>query len=189
MTATTTPVPAPSGAETRTEDPATAANAGGRLRSSRLPTVLLTAALVAALALSGWLLLERREAGQVATAREEATAQARVAAVALTSYDHATLARDFDAVRDLAVDPFASQFEKASRTLTEVLEKYEGTADGKVVRAAVSSADEGRVQVLLFVDQTVTSAMQEQPRVDRNRIAMTLVRTDDGWRVSEAELL
>ncbi len=161
----------------------------GRLPRPGLVTVLLSAALAGALALAGWLLLEMRETHAVEAARTEATAQARIAAVALTSYDYKSLDDDFDAVRRLATDPFASQFDKASETLTDVLEKYQGTAKGKVVRAAVSSADEDRVEVLLFVDQTVTSSMQQRPRVDRNRIAMTLVRTDDGWRVSEADLL
>ena len=161
----------------------------GRLPRPGLVTVLLSAALAGALALAGWLLLERRETHAVEAARTEATAQARIAAVALTSYDYKSLDDDFDAVRRLATDPLASQFDKASETLTDVLEKYQGTAKGKVVRAAVSSADGDRVEVLLFVDQTVTSSMQQRPRVDRNRIAMTLVRTDDGWRVSEADLL
>lgn len=160
-----------------------------RLRRPQLSTVVLSTALVAALALAGWLYLDKRENDAVAGARVEAVAQARTAAVALTSYDHESLREDFDAVRDLATDPFASQFDKASERLTAVLEKYEGTAQGKVVRAAVSSAARDRVEVLLFVDQTVTSSLQQQPRVDRNRIAMTLVRTDAGWRVSEAELL
>ena len=167
---------------------------GPRLRLPRVPrprpaTLLLSAALVAALALAGWLLLEKRSDDAVAAARTEAVAQARTAAVALTSYDHRTLRKDFDAVRDLATAPFETQFDKASERLTDVLEKYQGMAQGKVVRAAVSSADENRVEVLLFVDQTVTSSLQQRPRVDRNRIAMTLVRTQDGWRVSEAELL
>lgn len=155
----------------------------------RPTTLLLSIALVAALVLAGWLFQQKRQDDAVAAARTEATAQARTAAVALTSYDHKTLRKDFDAVRDLATDPFASQFDKASQRLTAVLEKYQGTAHGKVVRAAVSSADTDRVEVLLFVDQTVTSSLQQQPRVDRNRIAMTMVRTRDGWRVSEAELL
>jgi Mce-associated membrane protein len=173
------------------DDPGEATGAGrlGRLPRPRRVTVLLAAALVASLVTSGWLFLAKRTADAVDASRSDATAQARTAAVALTSYDYRTLGEDFDAVRELAVDPFAAQFDEASRTLTDVLEKYEGTAEGEVVRAAVSSADEDRVQVLLFVDQTVTSSLQDRPRTDRNRIAMTMVRTDEGWRVSEAELL
>jgi Mce-associated membrane protein len=155
----------------------------------RLATLLLSTALVASLSLAGWLFHQKQEADALVSARQEATAQARTAAVALTSYDHTTLRKDFGAVRALATDPFASQFAKASARLTEVLEKYQGTAQGKVIRAAASTGDANRVEVLLFVDQTVTSSLQERPRVDRNRIAMTMVRTPDGWRVSEAELL
>jgi Mce-associated membrane protein len=150
---------------------------------------LLAVALAASLAAGGWLLLERREAHRLESAHDGALAQARESAEALTTYHHERLDEDFAAVQDGAVDPFAEQFEKAGASLRKVLEQYDGTASGKVVRAAVVSGDEDRAEVILFVDQTVTSAMQKKPRLDRNRIAMTMVHTDDGWKVSEAELL
>ncbi len=42
---------------------------------------------------------------------------------------------------------------------------------------------------LLFVDQTTTSTRLEGPKVDLNRVRMTLVEQDGKWLVSELDAL
>jgi Mce-associated membrane protein len=43
--------------------------------------------------------------------------------------------------------------------------------------------------VVVFVDQSITNATLPQPRVDRNRVIMTLVPRDGRWLVSKLELM
>ncbi len=54
--------------------------------------------------------------------------------------------------------------------------------------AAVRSASTDEVVVLLFVDQTITNATVPAPRLDRNRVVMTLTPHDGRWLVGSLEL-
>jgi Mce-associated membrane protein len=53
-----------------------------------------------------------------------------------------------------------------------------------VVRASAN-----RVVVLLFVNQTTTSTRLDGPKVDLNRVRMTLDRVDGTWLVSDVDAL
>lgn len=157
---------------------------------SRAVRVLAAVALAVSLTANGWLVLEHREAAALERARDEALAQGTETVLALTSYDADTLDQDFAAVLDGSVDPFRSQFEAAGEHLRKVIERHDGRAVSELVRAGVGEATEDRVELVLLVDQVVESDRQRRPRTDRNRIAVTMVRTDAGdWRVSEAALL
>jgi Mce-associated membrane protein len=43
--------------------------------------------------------------------------------------------------------------------------------------------------VLVFLDQESRNKLRTTPRVDRNRVALTLVRTNGHWLVSEVAVL
>jgi Mce-associated membrane protein len=45
------------------------------------------------------------------------------------------------------------------------------------------------VEVLLFVDQSITNAVRSEPRLDRNRIQMTMERIDERWLASRVDLI
>ena len=55
---------------------------------------------------------------------------------------------------------------------------------GGAPAASVVSASPDRVVVLLFVNQVTQSTQVSGPRVDLNRVRMTLTRTSEGWKVS-----
>jgi Mce-associated membrane protein len=57
------------------------------------------------------------------------------------------------------------------------------------VSAAVKSATKTKVEVLLFVDQSITNAAISSPRIDRNRIDMTMDLIDGRWLASKVEIL
>ena len=46
-----------------------------------------------------------------------------------------------------------------------------------------------KVEVLLFVDQSITNANNPSPRIDRNRIDMTMEKVGDRWLASRVEIL
>jgi Mce-associated membrane protein len=44
------------------------------------------------------------------------------------------------------------------------------------------------VEVLLFVDQSITNAVNPEPRIDRNRVEMTMELVDNRWLASKLEI-
>ena len=53
----------------------------------------------------------------------------------------------------------------------------------------MQSASRDRVEVLLFVDQTTVRTGLEQPRVEQNRVRLTLDDVDGRWLVSGLDAL
>jgi Mce-associated membrane protein len=83
-------------------------------------------------------------------------------------------------------DDYAETTEEVVRpTALEV----KAVVTAEVVSSSVVRADENRVVLLLFVDQTTTSTRLEGPKVDLNRVRMTLSRTGGQWLVSGVDAL
>ncbi|MFF4759898.1 hypothetical protein [Streptomyces sp. NPDC001292] len=156
--------------------------------------VVLVAALVAA-AVLGWRYRQGRQAEQ---ARDEALAAARKAAPVVLSYDYRHLDRDFSRARALLTGHFRDQYGKTTKAVVApTATKYHGVvkatvatpADGGAPTVSVVSATTDRVVVLLFVNQVTQSTQVPEPRLDLNRVRMTLTRTSDGWKVSGVDAL
>lgn len=45
-----------------------------------------------------------------------------------------------------------------------------------------------KVEVLLFVDQSVTNTLVPEPRLDRSRVVMTMELVDGRWLASQVDL-
>ncbi|MFD4974187.1 hypothetical protein [Streptomyces sp. NPDC058424] len=156
--------------------------------------VFLVAALVAA-AVLGWQYRQGRQAEQ---ARDEALAAARKAAPVVLSYDYRHLDRDFSRARALLAGHFRDQYGKTTKAaVAPTATKYHGVvkatvatpADGGAPTVSVVSATTDRAVVLLFVNQVTRSTQVPEPRLDLNRVRMTLTRTSDGWKVSGIDAL
>ncbi|MFE5187632.1 hypothetical protein [Streptomyces sp. NPDC056628] len=156
--------------------------------------VVLVAALVAA-AVLGWQYRQGRQAEQ---ARGEALAAARKAAPVVLSYDYRHLDRDFSRARALLTGHFRDQYGKTTKAVVApTATKYHGVvkatvatpADGGAPAVSVVSATPDRAVVLLFVNQLTRSTQVPAPRLDLNRVRMTLTRTSDGWKVSGVDAL
>ncbi|MET9426455.1 MULTISPECIES: hypothetical protein [unclassified Streptomyces] len=131
-------------------------------------------------------------------ARAEAAEAAREAAPVVLSYDHRRLEKDFAAARARLTGAFRDEYR---RTTTSVVaptaKKYRGVVKASVVEppdggapaVSVVSASPDRAVVLLFVNQVTTSTQVPGPRVDLNRVRMTLTRTSEGWKVSAVDAL
>ncbi|MDF3300657.1 hypothetical protein [Streptomyces tropicalis] len=156
--------------------------------------VVLVAALVA-VAVLGWQYRQERQAEQ---ARDEALAAARKAAPVVLSYDYRHLDRDFARARALLTGHFRDQYGKTTKAVVApTATKYHGVVkavvaaptDGGAPAVSVVSAAPDRAVVLLFVNQVTRSTQVAQPRLDLNRVRMTLTRTPDGWKVSGVDAL
>jgi Mce-associated membrane protein len=153
--------------------------------------VLLGIAVVVALALTaGLLLLKARGEDRVDQARSQARAAAERHAVTLLSYDHRHLDKDFAAAKKVLTGGFADDYASTTeKVVRPSAEQVKAVVTAQVASSSVVRAAENRVVVLLFVDQTTTSTRLEGPRVDLNRVRMTLDRTGGQWLVSAVDAL
>ena len=113
--------------------------------------------------------------------------------------DYALILTTMDATKDIdehyrrAVDGATGEFKDAysegATQFKQVLIDNKASGMGIVVSAAVKNATADKVEVLLFVDQSITNAVSPSPRIDRNRIDMTMQRVDGRWLASQVEIL
>ncbi|MEV7381520.1 hypothetical protein [Streptomyces lydicus] len=167
-------------------------------RISGAATAVLAALVVAglvAVAMLGW---EYREDQRTQEARAEALAVARRAAPEILSYDYRHLDRDFAKARAHLTGSFAGEYRTTTtKAVAPTAEKYHGVVTATVAKppaggapaASVVSAAPEKVIVLLFMNQVTNSTQVSGPRLDLNRVRMTLVDTSGGWKVSALDAL
>ncbi|AHH17757.1 hypothetical protein NONO_c29700 [Nocardia nova SH22a] len=154
----------------------------------RIATGAVLVIAVAAIVLStvfGWKLHQRNE---IQSASDAALAAARAYALTLTTVDSGNLDGNFKAVLDGATGDFKDMYSRSSGRLRQLLLDNKATGKGTVLDAAVKSATTSKVEVLLFVDQTVTNSAAPDARVDRSRVQMTMELVGDRWLASEVTL-
>ncbi|MER6732387.1 hypothetical protein [Streptomyces puniciscabiei] len=164
----------------------------------RVLTAVLGVVLVAGLVVAAVLGWQYREGRQAEQARGAALAAARKAAPVVLSYDYRHLDRDFARARALLTGHFRDQYGRTTKTVVApTATKYHGVvkatvatpADGGAPAVSVVSAAPDRAVVLLFVNQVTESTQVAEPRLDLNRVRMTLTRTSGGWKVSGVDAL
>jgi Mce-associated membrane protein len=141
--------------------------------------------VVAVAAWEGWLLYQQH---QQDVAAEQALDAATKYAVVLTSIDTNALDQNFTEVLDGSTGEFKDMYAKSSTQLRQLLVDNKAAAHGTVLDAAVKSATTDKVEVLLFVDQSVSNLAVPDPRIDRSRIKMTMEKVDGRWLASKVEL-
>ncbi len=163
---------------------------GRRRRLPRVPLRGLVAAVVVAVLLVGWLALRLRDDRAATVAREEAVAAARLHAPEILSYDYRHLDQDFAKAQADLTGKFKEDYARTTITVVKpVAVDNKAVVEARVVAASTIWARPGEAQVLLFVNQQTTTAKTKGPRVDLNRVRMTLEKTKRGWLVSNVEAL
>ena len=172
-------------AEAATDD--TKAEDRPRWTKRALPWVAAVAVgvVVAVAAWEGWLLYQQHEKD---VAAEQALDAATKYAVVLTSIDTNALDQNFDEVLNGSTGEFKDMYTKSSTQLRQLLVDNKAAAHGVVIDAAVKSVTTDKVEVLLFVDQSVSNLAAPDPRIDRSRIKMTMEKVDGRWLASKVEL-
>jgi Mce-associated membrane protein len=163
------------------------------LQAGPLVTALIgviVVATVAALVLAGLLGYEKWEAGQLAETRRGAQAAADPAARDILSYDHRHLEQDFAKGRTHLTGQFAKDYDQTtSKGVAELAKTYKAVVRAEVMSSSVVSATRDRVVLLMFVNQVTTSTRVEGPKLDQNRVRLTLEKVDGRWLVSELDAL
>jgi Mce-associated membrane protein len=163
-------------------------------RAGRQLAVALSVVVLLLLSLGlGTLAMDRGNkldsAGQLDDSRSAALEAARDFAVLVTTYDPKTLDASFDAVLEHSTGEFHDQYATASDSLRDAIVEVDGSAKGEVIAAGISKASDDRVEVVIFIDQTVSNKLLDKPRVDRSRMSVVMERRAGSWLVSEMQLL
>lgn len=133
----------------------------------------------------GWLIYQHHQQ-QIAAA--QALDAAKKYILALTSIDTNAIDKNFAEVLDGSTGEFKDMYTKSSAQLRQALIDNKAAAHGNVIDAAVKSAAKDKVEVVLFVDQSVSNAAAAQPQIDRSRVKMTMEKVDGRWLASKVEL-
>lgn len=171
---------------------------GPHARKRKLRTVALAVLVllgVTASALLGWW---QRDGEETRQARAQALDAARKAAPEILSYRHQHLEEDFARARAHLTGGFREEYARTTQKVVgPTAEKYKGNVKATIAKppsggtaaASVVSASPERVVVLLFMNQVTKNTQTKGPRVDLNRVRMTLVPTGEGWKVSAVDAL
>lgn len=151
--------------------------------------VVLAAVLVAVVVVTllAWDLVRMDDR---ADARKAAQVVATESVAAILSYDHARYDEGVAAAKTLMTDEFAEEYADTVDTVRPEVLETESVVKAEVVASSVVEAEADEVRALLFVNQTTTGKQVAEPRVDLNRVEVTLVRDPEvGWLVSDIEAL
>jgi len=160
----------------------------GRRRLRRLAVFGATLVCFAALGSSGYLGWQLKQRDDTSAAAQAALAVARTYAVTLTSVDSKDIDQNFNQVLGGATGEFKDMYSQSAAQLRQILVDNKAVSKGIVVDAAVKSATKAKVDVLLFVDQSISNAVVNGPRIDRNRIEMTMELIDNHWLASHVDI-
>ncbi len=142
----------------------------------------------AAVGLAGFFGWQVKQQHDVAAATAAALTAAKSYAVTLTSIDNAKIDQNFAAVLDGATGQFKDMYSQSSSQLRQLLIDNKAVSHGIVVDAAIKSASKDKVDVLVFVDQTISNSTHPDPRIDRSRIAITMEHLDGRWLASQIDV-
>ncbi len=127
------------------------------------------------------------------SSREQAVSAAGTAAQTIFSFSSDKLPQHESASTALMTKSFAKDFEKIAPALTEVTENRKVVVKAVAREAApLACGDEcskDKVDVLVFLDQARLVGSSKEPTVFANRVSVSMVKTDDGWLVSNIRAL
>lgn len=133
----------------------------------------------------GWLLYAHH---QRTVAAAEALEAAQKYTLVLTSVDPTAIDKNFAEILDGATGEFKDVYSASSEQLRQLLIDNKASAHGTVIDSAVKSATKNTVEVLLFVDQSVSNKTAPQAQIDRSRIVMTMEKVKGRWLAAKVEM-
>jgi len=159
-------------------------------RAIRPAAILCAAAVLAGSGYQSWLLYQQHRS---ALAGREASEAATQYAELLTTANPGTVDRQITELLDRSTGTFHDRYAKQSSELRAMLIANQVSTSGTVIDTAVKSADATDATVLLFVEQTFSSAVLNktpggpiaQAPADVTAMALTLHKDAGRWLVSD----
>lgn len=161
-----------------------AAVTGRGSRALRVGAAALLIALVTISGVEGWFVYQRhlRE-----VAAHDAMRAAQDFTLKLANIDPNAIDQTFNDVLSGSTGKFNELYTQSSEQLRQALIDNAAAAHGTVLDAAVKSATTNKVEVMLFVDQSVRNNKLPQAQIDRSRIVLTMEKVDGRWLVSDID--
>lgn len=186
----------PSGVDQAAEAVAPSAVEPSRRRRPAPLMVIAVIALIAGATSAGWYGIQwvkdaSSSAGETARVRDQALADARQAAINLTTVDSADVQRTLSNWDSVVTGDLATQFSTSRSQLAQQLTVNPGSTQVSLVNAALSALDvnAGTATALIFADVTTTKSAGGNPVAQRFALNMTVQRTDNGWKASGLQSL
>jgi Mce-associated membrane protein len=101
------------------------------------------------------------------------------------SYKWNTLEADREKAEAGMTDDFRKEYRQAMDSVARQTRRNQVVLKADVVAAGLVSADEHQARVLAFTNQSTTTQNSDTPRIDQNRVLVTLTRADGDWRLSD----
>ncbi len=160
-----------------------------RLQSPVLVAVLSVVALLLA-ATVGYLGYDLRQMSGAESARSSGGGAAEADVAKILSYSYSSFDPGTAAAERLMTPRFRKEYADTVKYVRKDALATKSTVKAQVVDRSVVEASPDRVRALLFVNQTTTGVQLKQPRVDLNRVLVTMVSDGHGgWLVDELKAL
>lgn len=160
---------------------------GLRVLRRRLFPTLVVALLVASAGLTAWLyVFQFRADQQTGQAAADTVVQAATdGTVAMLSYAPETLESDFAAAKSHLTGDFLSYYNDfTTEVVTPAATEKKVKTTAEVVQAGVSELRPDSAVVLVFINQTTTSADRPEPAIAASSVKVTLQEIDGRWLIS-----
>lgn len=155
-----------------------------RVRGLILAGLAVAVALAAVLTGTlGWRAYTAAAAERATTAAVDA-AKSRTAS--LLSFSEPTLEADLVRAKQQVTGDFAARFDQLAGTVIAPNTRQQGiTTKATVTRAAVIDASSDRVETLLFVNQSTSTAATPQPVQHTSQAKVTMARVNGAWLIAD----
>lgn len=161
------------------------ARIGSTLRAELGMTLLIVLTVAAVATATTLLTLQLRPDQRIGEQSDAALGAAKDGTVALLSYAPDSLDRDFAAAKSHLTGDFLNYYNQFTEQIVAPAARDKAVqTTAAVVRAAVEGLDSGTATVLVFINQTTTSADQPEPSIVASSVRVTLNETDGNWRIS-----
>jgi hypothetical protein len=121
--------------------------------------------------------------------KEDVREVAAEAATAAYSYSWETLAEDKAAARDHMTEAMQDRYDRTMAGVATTSRRDRTVVSAEVVDTALVTASPTYARVLVFVNQSTSGDDLDEPRLDLDRVLVSLQRVGGRWRLSELDAL
>lgn len=121
--------------------------------------------------------------------RREALDKAREYGQSFLSFKYDALDDHESRVKSFGTEKLNRDYKSLMALVSAAIVEGKGESEGTVHNAGLSEMTDDEAVAVLIVDQTVKTNNLPQPRIDRNRMVMRMVKVDGDWKVAKFELL
>lgn len=109
------------------------------------------------------------------------------AVTTMLSYDYRNLAADVTRIRAVTTPDEFARFDKQFRKARPLIVSNQAVSDAAVVALGFSGGDCTSPEFLVAADQKIRNTNLQEPRVDNNRLQVTMSYTSSGYLLSQLQ--